>query len=286
MKSLIGAILILGSLNAAANGFSRVEARGTGCPVGSTDVVVSPDGESVSVLFNEMIVELPNFDGDNDNDADIPGHDRTSRFNRNVVQKICNVLIEADIPQGHKVDSVDVQIDFRGSTFMDQGTGAFFHSQLVGLAGPGRRNEVRRDFVARKIWRQGPTEDDWIISSKRNIKVAGNCSTRGDTANRFNLRNIVRANLTPQGQRNDSYVFIGLDSADIVGKMKLKVNPSACRQAPTRPTRPTWPPRPTRPTRPTRPALGDSDCPRGLIFHAPTRSCKSKRQIAIWDLRN
>lgn len=285
MKSSILTILLLGLLLpsnvlAQTSTFSKVEARGTGCPLGSTDIVTSPDGESISVLFNEMIIELPNVDGDNDNDVDVDGQGRASRFNRSLVQKICNILIQADLPADHKVDSIDVKIDFRGSTFMDQGTTAFFHSQLVNTEGPGRRKEPRRDFVARKIWREGPVEDDWTISSNRNIKINGNCSRRGDSTSTFNLRNIIRASLTPQGQRLDSYVYIGLDTADIIGKMELKVNSSSCRGG-GRPTRPTKPIIVNPPTRPTRPGLGGRSCPAGLIYHAPTGRCLSKREIVL-----
>lgn len=269
--------------------FSKIEARGTGCPLGSTDIITSPDQKSVSLLFNEMIIELPQFDGENDNEADIPGQNRGNRFDRNLVQKICNILIEADVPADHKVDSIDVKIDLRGSTLMDEGTTAFFHSQLINLQGPGRSNEARRDFIARKIWREGPIEDDWTVSSTKNIQVKGNCSRHGDSKNTFNLRNLIRADIRPLGERLNSMVFIGLDSADILGKMEFKVHTSSCRGRQDRPTRPTRPvivpTRPTRPVTPVRPGIGAENCPRGLIFHEPARRCLTKREVALWGRR-
>ncbi len=271
-----------------ATTFSKVDARGTGCPLGSTDIVTSPDGQTVSLLFNEMLVELPQFDGNNDNDQSIDGHGPVSRFNKNIVQKVCNILVETDLPPDHKVDSIEVKVDFRGSTIMDEGTTAFFHSQLLNLQGPGRSSEARRDFIARKIWREGPEEEDWIITGDRTIKVNGNCSRRGDSKSRFNLRNIVRASIKPLGQSLDSFVFIGLDTADLVGKLQLKVNSSSCRARPDRPTRPTRPTRPIRPVRPGRPVKPGrpgfdrgQKCPPGLIFHDQTRRCLTKREIAL-----
>jgi hypothetical protein len=293
--ALVGFISLLIPTNAFSSTFSRVEARGTGCPLGSTDVIVSPDGSSASLLFNEMLIELPQFNGDNDNDVDVDGHGRGSRFDRNLVQKICNILVESQLPPDHKVESIDVKIDFRGSTFMDPGATAFFHSQLINITGPGRGSEMRRDFVARKIWREGPVEDDWLVSSTRSIKVKSNCSRHGDNKALFNLRNIIRANLTPQGQRNGSMVFIGLDSSDLVGKMEIKVNSRSCRgrgdrgDRDDRPTRPTKPGRDYRPTRPSRPGNphqpGLGNCPRGTVFHPPARRCMTKREIALFGRR-
>lgn len=285
--TLMGLTALLMPTNAFSSTFSKVEARGTGCPLGSTDVVVSPDGSSASLLFNEMLIELPQFDGDNDNDVDVDGFGRGSRFNKNLVQKICNILVESELPDDHKVESIDVKIDFRGSTFMDAGATAFFHSQLINTSGPGRGREARRDFVARKIWREGPVDDDWTISSTRSIKINGNCSRHGDSKAQFNLRNIIRASLKPQGVRDESMVFIGLDSTDLIGKMEIKVNSKSCRSRggrPDRPTRPTKPGRgngPQRPGRPVSPGLGQ--CPPGLIFHAPSRRCLTKREMVLWD---
>lgn len=285
IKEVMFLMVLISSLMANstwANTFSKVQARGTGCPLGSTDIIISPDGNSVSLLFNEMLVELPNIDGDNDNDVNIPGHGRSSRFDRSVVQKICNVLVESQLPEDHKVESIDVKIDFRGSTFMDEGATAFFHSQLINMTTPGRGSEARRDFVARKIWREGPVDEDWTVSSSRRIKVNGNCSRRGDDKNRFNLRNIVRASLTDHASTLDSMVFIGLDSADLVGKMEVKVNSRPCGgngrgrdRDPRRPRNPRNPPR-------NPPGRGHISCAPGMIFHPPANRCLTRREAVLW----
>lgn len=285
MMTLLLGLIVPSNVSGASSSFTKIDARGTGCPLGTTDIVKSPDGESVSILFNEMLIELPQFDGDNDNDSDLAGHGRASRFNKNLVQKICNILVEADIPGDHKVDSIDLKVDYRGSTFMEKGTTAFFHSQLVNLEGPGRRKEPRRDFVVRKIWREGPQEEDWTITGERNIKVQSNCSRRGDSKHRFNLRNIIRANILPLGERLDSYVFIGLDTADLVGKLELKINSSICRGRGGRPARPIKPGRGNGRGR-GNPRVGPvGNCPPGLAFHAPTRRCLTKRQIVLMGRR-
>lgn len=287
---LLGAMGLLASSNAYSNTFSKVEARGTGCPAGTTDVVISPDGSSASLLFNEMVIELPQFDGDNDNDVPVDGSSPTSRFDKNFVQKVCNILVESQLPPDHKVESIDIKVDYRGSTFMDPGAKAIFQSMLVNLSGPGRSSEKRRDFIARKLWREGPVDDDWVVSTTKRIEIKGNCSRHGDNKAQFNLMNYIRANLTNRGVRDQSMVYIGLDSSDLVGKMEIKVNSRSCRGRdirPDRPTRPVNPGRGDRPTRPQRPGLGNGsgDCPRGLIFYEPARRCLTKREIALLGRR-
>ncbi len=275
---VIGLMAMTSLYSVQATTFSKVQARGTGCPLGSTDIVVSPDQSSVSVLFNEMLIELPQFDGDNDNDQDIDGHGSHSRFDSTLVQKVCNILVESQLPPEHKVEAIEVKIDFRGSTFMDAGTTAFFHSQLINHSGPGRGQEKRRDFVARKIWREGPVEDDWTVSSTRRIKINGNCSRRGDTKAQFNLRNLIRASLTLQGKRDNSMVFIGLDSSDLVGKMNIKVHSKSCRNSDRGPV--------VNPGRGRDPNPGRGrgrvrNCPSNLVYDDIVDRCVSRREFIL-----
>lgn len=291
MSTLMFFILVLfpTQLHARNLNFSKVEATGKGCPVGTTDIITSPDGKTISLLFNEMIVELPQFNGENDNHLDIDGRGRASRFNQNLAQKVCNILIEADVPSGHKVDSVDVKIDFRGSTFMDKETSAFFHSQLVNLTGPGRQKVKKRDFIARRIWNEGPLEKDWTISSSRKIKVNGNCSKRGDTKSRFNLRNVVRAMILPKGVDFGSQVYIGLDTADLIGKLDLKVNHSSCRghsreERGNRPGRGRFN-RNGNNIEGNKPSSFIKHCPLGKTYFKPLEKCLSRREFILM-LRN
>lgn len=255
--------------------FTGIVARGSGCPAGSTDIVTSPDGKSVSLLFNEMLIELPQFNGENENDVDTSGHRRVSRFDKNISQKICNILVEAQLPAEHKVDRIEVKIDMRGSTFMDEGVEAFFHSQLVSYKGPKRQNDNKVDFVARKMWLSGPVDEDWTVSTTKNIRINGNCSRHGDQKSQFALRNILRGSIKPQGQRLDSMLFLGLDSQDFVGKLDVTVHSSPCGGRGTLPTRP------NRPTRPGRGGPQFGECSRGLIFHRPANRCMTKREIAL-----
>ncbi len=277
MKKLmmIAGLLLLGQTTIHAKTFSNVVAQGTGCPLGSTDIVTSPDGETVSVLFNEMLIELPQFDGDNDNDVAVDSNRAGSRFDKNLVQKICNILIEADIPAQHRIDSIDVNVDFRGTTVMDEGTTAFFQSQLIDYKTPGANSKLKRDFIARKIWRMEPADEDWTMSGQKNIKVQGNCSSRQDSKYKFNLRNLIRANILPFGESLGSFVYIGLDTADIIGKLQFKVNTSRCGN-------PNGNGNGNRPTRPTRPNPGRTPtCARNLIYDAVSGRCMTRREFVL-----
>ena len=48
--------------------FGEITARGRGCPEGTTQVVKSPDQKAMSILFDQFMAEVPQFDNDNDND--------------------------------------------------------------------------------------------------------------------------------------------------------------------------------------------------------------------------
>jgi|GEM_PF-2088970 len=263
--------------------FTDIVARGSGCPAGSTDIVTSPDGKSVSLLFNEMLIELPQYNGENENDVDTDGHRRASRFDKNISQKICNILVEAQLPANHKVDRIEVKMDMRGSTFMDEGVEASFHTQLINYKGPKRQNDKKVDFVARKLWLSGPVDEDWIVSKTRNIRINGNCSRHGDQKSQFAIRNILRGSIKPEGQRLDSMLFLGLDSQDLVGKLDVTVHSSPCGGRVTRPSRPSEPRKPTGPTRPSRGGPQLRNCSPGLIFHRPANRCMTKREMVLWD---
>src|SRR3954468_8775829 len=67
---------------------------GTGCPAGSASAVLSPDGKSLSILFDQYTVQAGGTTG--------------QQFDR----KACSVAIPVHVPQGYAVSIL--QIDYRG----------------------------------------------------------------------------------------------------------------------------------------------------------------------------
>src|SRR5262245_38876143 len=69
---------------------------GTGCPIGSASISVSPDQKSISVLFDQYVVEAGG----------------AKAFDR----KNCNLALPVHVPQGYSIAVVG--IDYRGFTLL------------------------------------------------------------------------------------------------------------------------------------------------------------------------
>lgn len=208
--------------------FSKVTTRGSGCPLGSTDVVKTEDQKTVSVLFTEMQATLPQLDGENENDEASADHRQTtSRFDSSIVHKLCNIEIEADVPEGEYIEEVELSADFRGATFKDHGTKALFSSNLIEVSGQTQHSHRIRNMLGRKVWRDGIVEEDWFIKGEKTIPVISNCQQQSRHKVKFVLQNILKAMINNRHDQN-SNVFIGLDSADLAGVMKVKFKTSTC----------------------------------------------------------
>tara|TARA_R110002072_G_scaffold534_7_gene4212 strand:+ start:109023 stop:109901 length:879 start_codon:yes stop_codon:yes gene_type:complete len=211
--------------------FTNVTARGSGCPQGTTDIVKTPDSSAVSVLFTDMTAELPQFDGMNENDMQGPENRFSgSRNDSSLIHKVCQVEIEADVSEGYFIESVSLDADFRGATYKDYGTKALFSSHLIEVAGNTQYNHRIKNLIGRKVWREGVVEEDWTISSSKEVPVKSNCQQQARHKVKFKLQNIIKAMITSPYRSTDTALFMSLDTADLAGMLKLKVNLGSCNQ--------------------------------------------------------
>ncbi|MBT7609502.1 MAG: DUF4360 domain-containing protein [Bacteriovoracaceae bacterium] len=203
--------------------FSSIKMNGTGCALGTTSTITSPDGSALTLLFDEFMAEVPQYDGDNDNDQDQPG----SRFNVKRSNKHCKIGLTANIPEGHKVDSVEISVDFRGATSVERGSMAMFRSSLLNWNGMGRRTGRNQQLIAHKMWNR-PTDEDWTVSKTLSIPMHTACSTHGDREVKLSMRNIVGAAMGRKVDPESTSAFIMMDSADLAGKVKIKIYATPC----------------------------------------------------------
>lgn len=270
-------ILIVAEASGADFNFSRVDAKGTGCPIGTTSIVSTQDQNTVSILFDEMRVELPQYDLDNDND--VITDENPSRGRKDdpfYSHKTCAINIDATIAEGQQVDSVEISVDFRGMSFLDTGVQALFHSQFVEFKGPRAQSRRAKDMVARKVWRNGGVDEDWLIEATKVVDVKSECASRGDLQAHFSLLNIVKAQIQPQYRNRDVTGLISLDSTDLKAALKVKVHTSPCRGG-GRPNSGNNP-RTDEPQRPDRPSRGQGICPRGYVFSPSFGRCIPSRR--------
>ena len=74
---------------------------GSGCPSGSASATLSPDKKSLSLIFDEFLVEAG-------------GETR-----RRIARKSCNLAIPVRIPQGLSISVI--QVDYRGYNYLPRG---------------------------------------------------------------------------------------------------------------------------------------------------------------------
>jgi hypothetical protein len=110
---------------------------GTGCPAGSVSATLSPDAKSLSLLFDEYIVEA--------------GGDTGKAFDR----KSCNIAIPVFVPQGLSVSVI--AIDYRGYNNVPRGGATDFNVEyfFAGTRGPSFRKTFR-----------GPIDEDYLIRNE------------------------------------------------------------------------------------------------------------------------
>lgn len=140
MKNTIVASLValMGLSQAYAAGLDDVRLGrpaygGSGCPRGSASVALSPDRKSLSLLFDEFVVEA--------------GGDTRKRTAR----KTCNVAVPVHVPQGFSVSLI--KIDYRGFNALPSGAYSRFSVEyfFAGSRGPRYtktfRGRLERDYT-------------------------------------------------------------------------------------------------------------------------------------------
>jgi hypothetical protein len=234
-KKYLAALCLAFSFSATAHAdFELTNHRGTGCPTGTARAVVSPDGQSMSILFDRLLAAVPQTDGNNDNDQATEENDAPmGRRDDRLDHKVCNLVITATLPQGERVQSLDISLDYRGFTHVERGVRAAFRSSLLQRKGLGRDDNAVIP-LEQKVWRgnqaerAGTQDDDWNIHTVKSIPVQSRCASRADRSIRFVLRNVLVAQIQRQGAPDGRTGQISLDSSDLRGQMKFAMRTQRC----------------------------------------------------------
>lgn len=151
---------------------------GTGCPAGTASAVLSQDAKSLSLIFDQFVVEA-------------------GGGNRMLERKSCNVAIPVHVPQGLSVSVVNV--DYRGYVSLPMQASARMTAEyfLAGSVGP-RFDKV---FL-------GKTDTDYQFSNQLNVNAIVWSPCGADTILRVNAAMLVRTN------RFNDQATATVDSAD------------------------------------------------------------------------
>ena len=112
MKKVFGKLLLVATLIGMSTFAFSDDIRlgipgygGTGCPGGSASVTLSPDAQTLSILFDQYVAEAGSSHG------------------RTLDRKTCNVAIPVHVPQGFSVSVF--KIDYRGFVSVPRGEANF-----------------------------------------------------------------------------------------------------------------------------------------------------------------
>ena len=195
LKALTGVLVAMAASQAFADDIRLGQPAygGSGCPAGSASAVVSPDQQSLSVLFDQYIVEAGGMTG--------------KRLDR----KSCNLAIPVHVPQGYSIALF--QVDYRGFAAIPSGGRGQFNAEYFFAGSQGPRQT--KTFT-------GPTNRDYELTSRL---AAGSLvwSPCGASTN-------LRINTGMMVQTNASYAdaLATVDSADVTAGLIYHIQWRRC----------------------------------------------------------
>jgi hypothetical protein len=165
---------------------------GTGCPGGSASVSLSQDAKSLSIIFDQFIVEA-------------------GKANRSLERKACSVAIPVHVPQGFSVSIVAV--DYRGYVSLPAGAQARLTAEyfLAGSTGP----RYDKMFI-------GKTDTDYTFTNDIGVQAVIWSPCGADTILRVNASMLVKTN------RFNDEATATVDTADFKAGLLYKFQWKSC----------------------------------------------------------
>jgi hypothetical protein len=226
MKKIIMFILLNMTFKAFGQiTYSNISYRGTGCPEGTVQTVISEDEESLSILFDEFRSEVPNRDMQDRHVRDRRGEEVSHSNLRS-----CALSFVAEIPENFKVVGLEVSFYARGSALLDPGVEALFASILVGYQGLSH-SQGRPQTLVQKKWRTQEREvsEDFTLNPVAQVNLNSSCSHRNERSIRFDLKNHLKTEITNRDLSKQGLLV--LDSIDSRNFFKIKIKKRVCQSS-------------------------------------------------------
>lgn len=195
VKKIATVSLMAASLTALADDISLGHPAygGNGCPSGSASATLSPDGKSLSVIFDQFLAEAGPASG------------------RTMDRKSCNIAVPVHVPNGFSVSILAV--DYRGFVSLPQGATARMQAEyfFAGMTGP----KFAQDF-------RGRMDQDYTFNNTLGVQAMVWSPCGADVNLRVNASMMVR---------NTSYqdAMATVDSADFNAGIVYQVQMRRCR---------------------------------------------------------
>jgi hypothetical protein len=165
---------------------------GTGCPANSASVTLSPDQSSLSILFDQYVVEAGN--------------------GRQFDRKSCNIAIPVRVPQGYSISVF--QVDYRGFNSLPAGARSTFNVDYFFAGGRGVRQ-------SKTFW--GPSANLYELTDHLTAEAVVWSACGAET----NLR--VNTNMLVQTNRRGELAMSTVDSADVTSGLVYHISWRRCR---------------------------------------------------------
>jgi hypothetical protein len=200
---LNGKILALGLCLMSSVAFSQVDPNdislgnpsygGNGCPAGSASATLGTDGKTLSILFDQFMVEA-------------------GGANPNLSRKSCNITVPIRIPQGFSVSVISV--DYRGYVSLPTSAQARLSAEYF-FAGS---NALRYEKVF-----NGRSDTDYLFTNKMAIEAVVWSACGASPNLRVNAAMLVKSN------RYGDEALATVDSADLSAGLVYQLQWKRCR---------------------------------------------------------
>jgi hypothetical protein len=195
VKKLSALALLASSLTAFAQDSIQLgypAYGGNGCPAGTASAVVSPDGKSLSIIFDQFTTEAGQGSG------------------RTMDRKSCNIAVPVHVPNGYSISILSV--DYRGFVSLPQGASARLTAEyfFAGMRGP----QFLKDFF-------GKQDTDYTFNNQLGVQAMVWSPCGADVNLRVNASMMVK---------NSGYqtAMATVDSADFSAGIIYQVQMRRC----------------------------------------------------------
>lgn len=193
-KKIATVSLLATSMTAFADGLVLGDPAygGNGCPNGSASATISPDGSSLSVIFDQFITEAGPSSG------------------KQLDRKSCNIAIPVHVPNGFSISILAV--DYRGFVSLPRGATARLQAEYFFAGSQGPR--FAKDF-------RGAFDQDYTFNNSMGVQAMVWSPCGADVNLRVNASMMVR---------NNSYddALATVDSADFSSGIIYQVQMRRC----------------------------------------------------------
>lgn len=226
--------LLLSSQVHAQLHFASFGHAGSGCPRGSVAFSPAPDRQSVSVLFDQFSVQVPQFDGVNENDDRSPHRSPRARNDARTQHRLCSLVFNVELTPGQMVEALEVTGDNRGTTVLDPGLTASLHTYYVGHRGLGSApppHAMVGKLIEMKQWGQAnrhaaPVSDDWTSRFLTAVPVRSGCAQSANRSIRLEFKTHLEIQNTTADQTKTGLLV--MDSTDLNASLRIRVLTRPC----------------------------------------------------------